>query len=394
MPADRVDSQDFRVNFFDASRGEPLSSRANPGLTPPSRVQGTTDVRAPPMAPSVGGFNIAPPVPRVVDAAPPRVPPSWTSIEKTLEYLTGTPVSNALPATDLLSSHVNPGPISPSTFQATPDVRTPPMAPGVGGFNIEPPVARLKPKLADADPSRERPTGISIAKTFDDPMGFGSPIGCHRFAQGRTDGADKSMLAQFGMVAAANDVAVQDRRRQHRSSLETNPVPKPPIRAERKAVVVSTGRSSLVFTLLGIAAIVTVMLLAFANEARNPVGAISEVMPSLRPVFNSAASLAARLVIESQKGFTNEPLPLGVSVKNPSGEEYVTVTGLADGTQLSLGTPIGRAGWVVSARDLDNTFIGPRHQFVGVMDATVTLHSIKGQLLDSQVVRFEWTEKR
>jgi hypothetical protein len=99
-------------------------------------------------------------------------------------------------------------------------------------------------------------------------------------------------------------------------------------------------------------------------------------------------------VVESQKGFTNEPLPLGVSVKNPSGEEYVTVIGLADGTQLSLGTPIGRAGWVVSGRDLDKTFIGPRHQFVGVMDATVTLHSVKGQLLDSQVVRFEWTERR
>jgi hypothetical protein len=252
-----------------AARKEAGSSRVNPRLTASSTFQAIADVATPPMAPGVGGFNIAPPVPRVVDPARPRLPPTWTSIEKTLEHLTADSGSNALPAKDLLSSHVNPGSISPSTFHATPDVRTPPMAPGVGGFNIEPPVARLKPKLADADSFREHPTGISIAGTFDDPMGFG-PMRCHRFAQARTDGADKSMSAQFGMVAAVNDVAVHDMRRQHRSLPETKLIPEPPVRAERKAIVVSTGGSSIVFTLLGVAAIVTVMLLAFADEARNP----------------------------------------------------------------------------------------------------------------------------
>jgi hypothetical protein len=51
------------------------------------------------------------------------------------------------------------------------------------------------------------------------------------------------------------------------------------------------------------------------------------------------------------------------------------VAGLAEGIELSLGTPQGSTAWLVSARDLDKTFIGTRQDFVGVMDATVTLGS-------------------
>jgi hypothetical protein len=72
----------------------------------------------------------------------------------------------------------------------------------------------------------------------------------------------------------------------------------------------------------------------------------------------------------------------------------VTVGGLAQDTELSLGTSHGPAGWLVSARDLDQTFVGTRQDFVGVMHATVTLRSSQGALLDSQVVRFEWVQKR
>jgi TPR repeat protein len=48
----------------------------------------------------------------------------------------------------------------------------------------------------------------------------------------------------------------------------------------------------------------------------------------------------------------------------------------------------------VSARDLDKTFIGTRQDFVGVMDATVTLRSPLGERLDRQVIRFEWAQKK
>jgi hypothetical protein len=62
------------------------------------------------------------------------------------------------------------------------------------------------------------------------------------------------------------------------------------------------------------------------------------------------------MVIERQNGFTNEPLPLGVSLNHASGGETVTLAGLAIGTKLSVGTPLGLTGWQVSARDLSNAF--------------------------------------
>jgi hypothetical protein len=145
---------------------------------------------------------------------------------------------------------------------------------------------------------------------------------------------------------------------------------------------------------VGVTAIVTVMLLAFADEARQPEGGISSVMLPLRQVSNSLRSDVARLVVEDQKGFTNEPLALGISLKDASEGEILTVAGLAEGTELSLGTSKGLAGWVVSARDLDKTFVGARERFVGIMDATVNLHSASGQLVDRQAIRFEWIERR
>ena len=99
-------------------------------------------------------------------------------------------------------------------------------------------------------------------------------------------------------------------------------------------------------------------------------------------------------MVEDTKGFANEPLPLGISVKDASGAETVTVTGLAKGTELSLGTSIGPTGWLVSAHDLDKAFVAAPEDFVGIMDATVNLRSTSDQLLDSQAVRFEWIEKK
>src|SRR4029077_9866267 len=44
--------------------------------------------------------------------------------------------------------------------------------------------------------------------------------------------------------------------------------------------------------------------------------------------------------------------------------------------------------------DLDKTFIGTPQDFVGVMDATITLRSPLGERLDRQLIRFEWLEKK
>ena len=66
------------------------------------------------------------------------------------------------------------------------------------------------------------------------------------------------------------------------------------------------------------------------------------------------------VVTASQKSYVNEPLPLGMWLNNASGKETVTIAVVcAEGTELSLDTSRGLAGWVLSGGDLDKTFVGP-----------------------------------
>ena len=227
---------------------------------------------------------------------------------------------------------------SPVLFPIVPP-SVPSMAPGVGGFNIEPPAPRAGFVKSDVD---------------------------------------------IGHVP-------------HRALPKPNLVPQATIQAQRMAIVVESGEASLVLRLFAIIAIaiVGVMALGFADETRKQLSYILEAVTPLYKISSAETSAhRARLVVESQKGFANEPLPLGISVRHASGVETVTVAGLASDAELSLGTSLGPAGWLVTSHDLDKTFVGARRDFVGILDATVTLRSSDGQLLDSQATRFEWIEKK
>src|SRR5262245_52451512 len=233
------------------------------------------------------------------------------------------------------ASHRTPPP-SPALSPIAPTI-SPPMAPGAGGFNIDPPVPRAS----------------------------------------RVEG----------------EVAIAHTRRQALSN--PNPVPQAPIRAQRMALIVESGESSVTPRVLAVIAIAGVILLMFREETRKALNEILEAAMSYYKVSSTETSAhQPRLVVENQKGFANEPLPLGISVKDGSGVETLTVAGLAEGIELSLGTPQGSTGWHVSARDLDKTFIGTRQDFVGAMEATVTLRLPLGERLDRQVIRFEWVQKR
>ena len=240
------------------------------------------------------------------------------------------------PSGRLQSSPVVPE-LSPIAPPATP--RIAPMAPGVGGFNIDLPAPR---------------------------------------------------------ASRVDEVAIEDLR--DRPLLKPKLVPQPPIQAEPKPIIAPTDESSFVLKLFAIIAIVGVagtMLLAVRDEPRKQVSDIPSALTTLHEVPSAGRSAQpTHLAVEGTKGFANEPLPLGISIKNALGGETVTVTGLAEGTELSLGTSIGPTGWLVSARDLDKAFVAAPEDFVGIMDATVNLRSTSDQLLDSQAVRFEWIEKK
>jgi hypothetical protein len=101
-----------------------------------------------------------------------------------------------------------------------------------------------------------------------------------------------------------------------------------------------------------------------------------------------------RLLVEDQKGDANEPLPLGVKVEHASEDVIMTIEGLPDDVDLSLGNRSAPRVWTIAANDLEQAFVGAPLGFVGVIQTTATLRAASGRLLDRQSLRFEWSPTR
>ncbi len=275
--------------------------------------------------------------PSTVAEAPPMPAAAAMAAARAME------IANAPPAGSRIAAHAPP-PLGA--------VSAPPMAPGVGGPNIGLPPARLRP--------------------FE------------------------------------GDVAVKDLRR--RLSMDPDLVPQPPYQERNSSAVPWFGR--LLFVLVTAAMIaVGVTLITLPGETRKDAGTLARVItPMLENASGGSAPVVsapggnvasgeaslqpARLVVESHKGFANEPIPLGVSLNAASGSETLTLVGLANGTKLSAGSPLGLTGWQMSAREVGNAMAYAPKDFVGVMDAAIDLRSPRDRLVDSQFVRLEWMPKK
>jgi hypothetical protein len=102
----------------------------------------------------------------------------------------------------------------------------------------------------------------------------------------------------------------------------------------------------------------------------------------------------ARLIVANQRGRADELLPLGISVEHASDGQTVTIRGLPEGSELSLGSFSTSAGWTVVVGALDQTFVGAPKGFIGNIDTTISLRSATGQLLDERTLRLEWTARK
>jgi hypothetical protein len=137
-------------------------------------------------------------------------------------------------------------------------------------------------------------------------------------------------------------------------------------------------------------------LLVLPHEVRKDPGANAIVASPLmgNPSRSGSPAQPAHLMVQSQRGFANNPIPLGVSLADASGGESLTVVGLVNGSKLSAGAPLGLTGWQLSARDLGNAFAYAPEDFVGVMEPVVELRSARGQPMDVQVARLEWIREK
>jgi hypothetical protein len=96
------------------------------------------------------------------------------------------------------------------------------------------------------------------------------------------------------------------------------------------------------------------------------------------------------LIFENSKASINHPLPLGIVLINNISEETLVLSGLTEGTSLSVGTPLTPTRWSLPGRDLDKAFISAPENFEGVMKVTVTLYSSRQDILETRQARFEW----
>jgi len=143
----------------------------------------------------------------------------------------------------------------------------------------------------------------------------------------------------------------------------------------------------------GITALTVTDLYPPAMNKNDRFTAVTGFTPTAQPTETPTVA-PARLVIEGNRAAAaNDPLPLGVTLKDSSGGETVFLSGLENGTRLTAGTPLGSRGWRISAGDLGSVLAYAPADYIGTMHAAINLHAANNAVVDTRVVPLEWVPK-
>jgi hypothetical protein len=172
-----------------------------------------------------------------------------------------------------------------------------------------------------------------------------------------------------------------------RLRLDPEIVPPPPAAARTRIVV-----PMLIVLIVGYAAVIGLtMVSTFQPDVHSP-KRTSESIPTATLTFDKPAR-EQRLIVNVQKAFTNEPLPLDVAVDSATGHESLVVAGLAPGTRLSRGVPVSDASWQLAPRDFSSMYVYAPKDFIGTMHAAINLLSADQMLIETRATRLEWIAK-
>jgi len=90
----------------------------------------------------------------------------------------------------------------------------------------------------------------------------------------------------------------------------------------------------------------------------------------------------------------NEPARLTISAVDSGTDAAVVISGLAPGSTLSAGQPIGPDAWRLSATEFNDAAITPPPGFVGAMKLTFELRRANDTVADRKGLQLEWSGNR
>ena len=116
---------------------------------------------------------------------------------------------------------------------------------------------------------------------------------------------------------------------------------------------------------------------------------ISNLVTAITPERTSA-----RLIVQSWRGNSDEPTPLGLAVQGPAEHAVVYIKGLMPGMELSSGSRVGSDAWEIPATGVGDVLIAPPQGFVGTAKLVAELRLPDSRIADRQAVYFEWELQR
>src|SRR3982074_1071227 len=118
--------------------------------------------------------------------------------------------------------------------------------------------------------------------------------------------------------------------------------------------------------------------------------ASSSARPAPATLAIRAEPALPRFVVQSSRGMSGKPAPLGLVLQGRAEGAVVIIRGLMPGMELSMGGAVGADAWKVLATDLDDAWISPLESFVGSVDLVAELRLPDDKISDRQAIHFEW----
>ena len=201
------------------------------------------------------------------------------------------------------------------------------------------------------------------------------------------DEQDEEAPAAFTPRHYAEDAAARVRRR---SRLDAEIVPEPPVAARRSMFPLLIRLSSAMMFAALVAYGMTLFLSMKSSAPPNEPAdyQLATAAPNVQQAPGPQSQ--PHLIVEDQQAFANEPLSLIVMVQHPQQNASLLLDGLAQGTKLSAGAPVGASSWQVPYNQAQGLSLFAPKDFSGVMNTAVSLLGPDKQLLDTQAVQLKW----